>query len=229
MGDQLFVGGCSLTVTKDAAHLFCLTGTLALQGQRCYQTLDLRCLTDLLALLIGEGARDDVLTDIIVLGQVEQLTDVVGTLRSQPAGDRIIRQSLDCVLADLCDDQVQDGDVLPDDATTDRLTLTFTGPALTVSLVSLLTQKTDTGVGEDALTHGETLLVISTRDAEDVSCELFTEDVSVDLLSHATFVQVLETLFVIDFDDLLHARAGAGNVDLFWCRKGGDKEVSDWM
>jgi hypothetical protein len=33
-------------------------------------------------------------------------------------------------------------------------------------------------------------------------------------LGHAAFIERLETLFVIDFDDFLHPSAGAGNIDL---------------
>lgn len=46
-------------------------------------------------------------------------------------------------------------------------------------------EELDAGVDEDALHHGEALLVLSSGDLEDVALELVAESVSLDLLGHA--------------------------------------------
>ena len=55
--------------------------------------------------------------------------------------------------------------------------------------VSLFQEEPDTAVGEDSLLHGETLLVVSTGDAENVALPLVTQRVSTDLLAHALLVE----------------------------------------
>lgn len=45
-----------------------------------------------LALLAGEGALDNVLAHVVLLAQIEQLTDLGGTLGAQTAGHRAISQ-----------------------------------------------------------------------------------------------------------------------------------------
>jgi len=214
LSNELLVGGGFFLVSEDRSHLFGLAGTLALQGQWGHQSLNLRSLVAALALLGGKGTTNDVLADIVFLGQVEQFADVVGTLGTETTRDGVVGESFDGVFTDLCDNQVQDGNVVSDDASTDGLALALSGTSLSVGLVSLLAQKTDTGVGQDTLTHRETLFVISSTNAEDITLEFVTDGRSVNFLGHTAFIQGLETLFIIDFDDFLHPSAGAGNIDL---------------
>jgi len=214
LGNELLVGGGFLLVSEDRVHLFCLAGALSLKGEGSHQSLDLGGLVAVLALLGGEGTSDDVLANIVLLGKVEQFADVVGTLRTKTTGDRVVGKSLDGVGTDLGDNEVQDGNVLSNDASTDGLALALTNTSWSVGLVSLFAQQADTGVGQNTLTHRKTLLVISSTNAEDVSFEFLTQRGSVDLLGHSAFVKGLETLFIIDFDDFLHPSAGAGNINL---------------
>merc|ERR1719454_1895059 len=60
----------------------------------------------LLAVLHGERPLDDVLADVIILGQVKQLPDLAGALGSQPAGDGVVGQSRDLGLALLHDGEI---------------------------------------------------------------------------------------------------------------------------
>merc|ERR1712007_240988 len=100
--------------------------TFALENNWSDQSLDA---LGLLALLDGEWALDDVLPDIILLGQIEQFADLGGTLGSQALGDGDISKAGD---------------------------LSFT------------------------LLHGETLLVIATGDADNVSLPFVSERVDLD-------------------------------------------------
>ncbi len=66
-------------------------------------------------------------------------------------------------------------DVGTDDATTNGLALALTGAAGAVARVTLGEKETNTVGEEDTLLHGETLLVVTTTDAEDVTGPLLTE------------------------------------------------------
>ena len=214
LSNKLLVGGSLFLVSEDTVHLFGLACTLALQGQRSHQTLNLGRLANSLALLVCEGTGNDILANIIILGQVEKLADIVCTLGTQTTGDRVVGQSLDLLITKLGNNQVQNSNIVSNNASTDGLALSLTGTARSVGLVSLLAQKTNSSIGQDTLTHGEALLVVSTGDAENESLELISQDATVNFLGHAALVQVLETFLIIDFDDFLHSSAGASNIDL---------------
>jgi hypothetical protein len=78
----------------------------------------------------------------------------------------------------------EDREVGTNDTTTDRLSLALTSAARTVARVTLAQQETDTVGQENTLLHGETLFVVTTRDAENVTLELITEGVTRDFLGH---------------------------------------------
>ena len=67
---------------------------------------------------------------------------------------------------------------------------------------------------ENTLLHRETLLVVSARDAEDVSLELVAEGVSGYLLGHLFVIEDTETTFIVNIDGLLLARRRVGDVEL---------------
>ena len=61
--------------------------------------------------------------------------------------------------------------------------------SLSASRLTLGQKKADTLVLHDALNHWETLFVVSTGDAADVTLPLGAEGVNWDLLSHALVVE----------------------------------------
>lgn len=166
------------------------------------------------SLLVGEGTGDNKLANIIFLGEIEQFPDVVGSFRSQSAGNGAIGQSLDGFTG-LRHDQVQDRNIVTDNATTDGFPFAFTLSTGPVGLVSLLTQQTDAVIAEDTLSHGETLFVIATTDTENVSVEFFSQDTPVHFLGHAAVVEILEPAFVVNLENLLFPGAGTSDVDLW--------------
>jgi len=129
-GVVLFGSGTRLDPT---ISLEGLEGTLALKTLRGDKTLDLGCLGSGFLSLLLNAATDDVLTDIIFLGQVEESSDLGGSLGSETTGLDGIGESFNFVLSLLDDDKVEDGKVGSDDATADGLTLAFTSLALTVT------------------------------------------------------------------------------------------------
>ena len=67
-------------------------------------------------------------------------------------------------------------------------------------------------VSEDALLHGEALLVIATSNAQHVALPLIAKGVSLHLLSHALLIEDASLFLVIKLKELLAPRYGVGNV-----------------
>ena len=67
-------------------------------------------------------------------------------------------------------------------------------------------QQADTLVGQNALLHGEALLVVAAGDAENIAFPLFAEGVGLALMAHALLVEASDLLLVVDFEELLRAR-----------------------
>jgi len=86
---------------------------------------------DLLAVSLG------ILTDIILLAQVEELSDLAGSLGTKTAGNVLVCDSGQLSLTLLDDNQVKGREVRSDNATTDRLSLALSVTSGTVSRVSL--------------------------------------------------------------------------------------------
>ena len=103
--------------------------------------------------LKGEWPLDDVLANIVLLGQVEQLPDLAGTLGSQPARDGVVGQSGNLSLSLLDDGHGQDREVAVDDAPADRLPLALSILARAVAGGALLQQQPHPAVGQDTLKY----------------------------------------------------------------------------
>ena len=103
--------------------------------------------------LKGEWPLDDVLANIVLLGQVEQLPNLAGTLGSQPARDGVVGQSGNLSFSLLDDGHGQDGEVAVDDAPADRLPLALSILARAVAGGALLQQQPHPAVGQDTLKY----------------------------------------------------------------------------
>ena len=66
----------------------------------------------------------------------------------------------------------------------------------------------------DTLLHGEPLLVVAARDAEDVAFEFVTDAVGGDFGTHAAVHENAEFALIFDFDELLRAVGRVGDVQL---------------
>jgi hypothetical protein len=71
--------------------------------------------------------------------------------------------------------------------------------------------------------HGEALLVLPTRDLEDVALELVANLVAINLRSKPLVVERAQLLIVVDLDELLPTGGWVGNVKLRagWSSTGG--------
>jgi hypothetical protein len=56
--------------------------------------------------------------------------------------------------------------------------------------LTFLEEQSDSSVDQDSLFHGETLLVVTSGDFENVSFVLFSQNFSVDFLAHSLIVEV---------------------------------------
>lgn len=64
------------------------------------------------------------------------------------------------------------------------------------------------------LLHRKALLVVATSYAEDVAFEFIADAVTRNLLSHTAVYEDTELALIFDFDQLLRAIGGVGNVQL---------------
>merc|ERR1711955_71559 len=143
----------------------------------------------LLALLQGKWPLDDILADIIVLLQVEELPDLAGSLGSQSSWDGVVSKSGNLVVSLLDNSQVENSQVSINNTSTDRLAPTLTSASCSVAAVTLVEEEPHTSIGQHTLLHGESLLVISSGNPDNVSFELISESVSINLLSHSLFIE----------------------------------------
>ena len=65
----------------------------------------------------------------------------------------------------------------------------------------------------DTLLHGESLLVVTTGDLENVACELRTHRVAGNFVAHAALHEDAEFALVFDFNELLGAIGRVGDIE----------------
>jgi len=186
---------------SDSSLLDGSTSALTLESLRGNQTLDLRALDRGLAVLLNLLTIDlNIVTDIVILGQVEHLSDLGCTLRTTLAGLLFISEARELVLTLLNNDQVEDREVGGDDATADRLTATLTIAAAIAAEagVSGGHEHLDTAVGENTLLHGETLLVLATLDFEDIALEFLSKSLAINFLAKTLVEEGTELAVIVN-------------------------------
>jgi hypothetical protein len=125
-------------------------------------------------------------THIIFLAETEEPTDLSGTLRAQTLGVNGIGDSWNIVVALLDNAESQDRQVHAHDATTDRLALAFSSSARSVAGMAFGEEKSDTSRMHNTLLHGETLLVVTTGDFEDISLKFVADGISRNFSTHSS-------------------------------------------
>lgn len=163
---------------------------------KCYERLGVGFST--LLLLADDLTADNVFPDVVLLGQVEEPPDLGGTLGAETFGEDGVSKTGDLRLALLDDDKGKDSDIGSNDAATDRLAAALTGASGAVAGVAVGEEELDTVGEEDTLLHGETLLVVSTGDTEDVPLPLISEGIARDLLGDLLVVD--ETAVTLNND-----------------------------
>jgi hypothetical protein len=170
----------------------------------------------LLSGLLDLAANDEA-ADVIRSGQVEELANLVCTLGSQAAGGRDVGDSLNRLLSSLDDGNVQARNVRGQDGSTNALATTLSTATTEGAerVGTTLDQQGDTGRGQNSHNHGESFLVGTTLEAEDVSLELGSKDGTVHIVAEAVLSQVDTAELVIRDLDLLEGTvAGVSDVEL---------------
>lgn len=202
LSQQLSVFSSSVSLLLGAVDLLGLQSSLSLQGLRSNQSLDSWSLRVGLAVLLN-GSSDNVVSDVVLLRQTEELSDVVGSLWTQSLWGGDVGQTLNVSLTLLDNSQSNDRQVLVDDTASDGLSLSLTNSSWSVTRVTLRQQQSDSGWVQDTLLHWETLLVVTTGDLEDVTLELVADSVTFDLLAHTLVVEGTQLVLVLNLDTLL--------------------------
>jgi hypothetical protein len=133
---------------------------LALETLGGNQTLDLGGLGVVLLALLGDGAADDELADVVLLVETEEATDLGGTLGAETLGDNGVGETGELTLALLDDGQSKDGKVQTGDGTTDGLALALTGAAGAVAAVAVGKEETGTGGEENCRNYSMSMLSV---------------------------------------------------------------------
>lgn len=222
LGVKSHVVSSLFSALLDTGDLLGEDSLLSVDGKRSYQSLDLRSLDDGLALSL-EDSRNDSLSDIIGLFKVEKLSDVGSSLRSKTLGDGDISQTFNLTGSLSEDDQVKDGKIGSDDATSNRLSLSLTNLSGSVARLTLLQEQSNSVVGDDTLLHGETLEIVTSGDSEKVTSPFLTKTLTLNFLSDSLVVEVSKDGFIINFEVLLGTSTGECNVELhckcLFCKK----------
>ena len=213
LGIQSHVVSSSFSGLLDAGNFLGSKSLLSVDGDGGHESLDLRSLDDGSAVLLKHSG-DDSLSYIIGLLQVEEGSDLRGSLRSKSLGDRHIGQALNFSGSLSEDDKVEDGEIGADNATSDRLSLSLTHSSGSVARLTSLQEESHSGVGNDTLLHGETLEIVTSGDSEEVASPLFAESLTLNFLRDSLVVEVLENGFIIHFNEFLGTSARECNVEL---------------
>jgi len=194
----------------------CDTVALVLETLGSDQTLDLWGLgVWLLSLTLRLNlSANDEFTDIVILGETEELSDLRGTLGTKSLWCNNVCDAGDICFALLDDAESENGKVHSYDATTDGFTLALSGSAWSVAGVALREEETDTSWVHDTLLHRETLLVIASGDLEDVSLEFIADAVTWDLSAHTLLHEGTELSLIFDLNQLLRPICWVRDVEL---------------
>jgi len=217
-GHELSVGGLGLLARLQSASGGSLLASLSLKSHWRNKSLDLwRLGARLGVLLVGlQLSSDDKVSHIVLLVQVEELSDLVGSLWSESSVDNGVGQAGDVVLALSHDNGGEHAQVVVDDATSNRLSLSLTSSAASVAGGALLEEESNSMTAEDTLFHAETLLVLTTGDPEHVALVLVSEWVSGNLVGDSLLVEVLDLVLIIDFEGFLLAGGRVGDVNFHY-------------
>jgi len=210
--EDLLVISDGLLGSLPSGLLVSLVDSLSSESSVSDESLDLGSLiSDGLAFLF-DLSSDNESSDIIILGEGEELSDSGGSLGSESLGELGVSETSNGLFTDLDDSEGNNGEISTDDATSDGLSLSFTSSSGSVALVASLHEDSDSSLDEDTLLHGETVLIVTTGNFEDVSLEFVTKNVTFDFLTHSSTVEDGKLLFIVNSDGLLAASGRAGDV-----------------
>jgi len=168
-------------------------------------------------LLVGlELPSDHKVSHIVLLVQVEELSDLVGSLWSKSSVNNGVGQAGDVVVALSHDDGGENAQVVVNDATSNRLSLSLARSATSVARGAVFEEESNSMSAEDTLLHAETLFILTTGDPEHVALVLVSEWIGGHLVRDSLLVKVLDLVLIIDFEGFLLAGGRVGDVDFHY-------------
>jgi len=170
-------------------------------------------------LLASNLSSHDVLPDVVLLGEVEHFPDLGRPLGTEPLGQNDVCQPGNFFVALLDDDDGEDSNVGADNASADGFAAALTSATDAVARVTIGEEELHSVGQEDTLLHWETLLVISTGDAEDVAFPFVANRVGRNLLGHFLVVEDTVSFLIVEIEEFLGPSCGVGNVELHTCGK----------
>jgi len=203
-GKEFSVVGLKVTLLVGTSLLSGSHGSFTLETLRSHQSLDLRGLgVCLLSFFSGDLSLDNVFSHIISTVEVEERSQFTGTLWAKTTWSFLVGDIWDFFFSLLDNDEGKDGDIGIDNASSDGLSFTFTSSSWSVAAKTFFEEEFDTFVGKDTLFHWETLFVVTTRDSENISLEVFSEGISWNFVGDTFIVKWLYQLLIFDVNGLL--------------------------
>jgi len=185
-----------------------------LKSARGNQALDLGSLGNGLSVLLN-GTTNNILANIVLLLKLEELANLGGTLGSETQRINGVGQSREGRISLLDNNDVQDGQVICDNAATNGSSSAMSRSLGTEAVGVFVKQQSNTLVLHNTLLHREALLVVTTGDLEDVTLVLLTKGIARNLRSNTlVIVEDSQLLLVFKLDCLLRSRGGIGDVEL---------------
>jgi len=205
--------------------------SLSSESLRGDQSLDSRSLVIGLVTLNLHWSLDDVsgniesvngdfglglLADVVrVSWETEELSDLVGSLRTESSRSLNVGESLD-FLGTLGDDgEVKASDISVDDGTSNTSSLSLTVSASSETASSWGDEESSSALSEDTVLHWEALLVTTTGDSENISLIVFTKNfLAIELVSDSHVNSDTPLVLVIDLVSLAQSVVSKGYYEL---------------
>ena len=119
----------------------------------------------------------------------QNLPDFRCSLGSKSAGHGVVGKSGNFCFSLLDDDDGEDRELSINNATTNGFSFPFSCLSWSVAGVTFAEEKTNTSLGQNTLFHGETLLVVSSGDTENIPIPFFTQSCGIYFSAHALFIE----------------------------------------
>jgi len=145
---------------------------------------------------------------VFFFGEAEELSDFVGSLGPKSSGALDVGESFEVSVSLFHYLEGQDTDIGSHDASSDRLSLPLSGPPGSVALLVFVEEESDSSLHQDALSHGEPVLIVSSGDLHHVSLEFLSEVVTLDFLAHSPVEKNVIFLVVINIVGFLCSSEG---------------------
>jgi len=211
--EKLDVFSLSLLGSLPSFLLFSLIDSLSSESDIGDESLDFGGLPVGLSVLFNLSAVEENESSwIIFLLKIEQFSNSGGSLGSESSWFLVIGQTCNWLFASLDDGEGKNREIRTDNASSDGLSLSFTSSSGSIAAVSLTHENSGSSLDKNTLLHGETVLVVSTGDLEDISLVFIAKVISWHFGSHSLTEEGGKFLVVINNDSLLKASHRVGNV-----------------